>query len=55
MSVVRVNPYRAELAEDELVKRADNIWYNDPGLSRTEALRKARHDNPGLYRALQRA
>jgi hypothetical protein len=38
----------AAIAENELIKRADNIWIDDPGCSRTEALRKARLANPRL-------
>jgi hypothetical protein len=41
--------------EDQCHKRAEDIWYDDPELSRTEALRKARLANPRLFAALQRS
>jgi hypothetical protein len=44
---------RAEDAEGELIKRADDIWCDDPGMDRCEALRKARQENPRLFKALQ--
>jgi hypothetical protein len=44
----------ATLAEDELLKRAGTLLEDDPALSRTDALRKARQDHPSLYRRMNR-
>jgi hypothetical protein len=45
---------RAELAENQFHKAAQDIWCDDPDISRTEALRKARLANPRLIKAMQR-
>jgi hypothetical protein len=42
------------LAEDALMKRAEDIWQDDPSASRTDALRLARLASPQLYRRMQR-
>jgi hypothetical protein len=42
------------LAEDQLLKRAGTLLEDDPALSRTDALRKARQDHPSLYRRMNR-
>jgi hypothetical protein len=42
-----------DYAENELVRKANALWNDDPGLSTTEALRKSRLANPALYRALR--
>jgi hypothetical protein len=44
---------RAEDAEYALIKQANEVWA-DSDLSRCEALREARLDNPRLYRVLTR-
>jgi hypothetical protein len=44
----------AVTAENELLKRAGALWEDDPALSRTDALRKARQDHPSLYRRMTR-
>jgi hypothetical protein len=44
---------RADEVEDQCAKRVENIWYEHPECSRTEALRKARLLNPHLFKALQ--
>jgi hypothetical protein len=44
----------AVTAENELLKRAGALWEDDPALSRTDALRKARQDHPALYRRMTR-
>ena len=43
----------ATLAEDRLVKAAADIWEDNVGLDRCEALRAARKSNPGLYRRMR--
>src|SRR5262245_38881763 len=45
---------RADAIEDTFAKRAEDIWADDPECSRTEALRKARLENPALFAALSR-
>jgi hypothetical protein len=42
------------VAEDELMKRAEDIFQDDPTASRTDALRRARLASPRLMRALTR-
>jgi hypothetical protein len=42
------------LAEDVLLKRAEDIWQDDPSASRTDALRLARLASPQLYRRMCR-
>jgi hypothetical protein len=44
----------AVTAENELLKRAGALWEDDPALSRTDALRRARQDHPSLYRRMTR-
>jgi hypothetical protein len=44
---------RAEEAEYDLITKANEVW-EDSDLSRCEALRKARLDNPRLHRVLTR-
>jgi hypothetical protein len=42
------------LAEDALLKTANDIWSDDPTASRTDALRQARLASPSSYRRMQR-
>jgi hypothetical protein len=44
---------RAENAEDELLKSAQDLWLDGDTADRCDALRKARLDNPRLFKALQ--
>jgi hypothetical protein len=50
----RTNIQKAEVAGAALEDIADQAWQSDAGLSRTEALRKARLENPTLFRRMQR-
>jgi hypothetical protein len=44
----------AIVAEDALMKAAQEVWESEPAASRTDALRRARQAHPGLYRRMQR-
>jgi hypothetical protein len=50
----RTSIAKAEVAGAALEEIADQAWQSDAGLSRTEALRKARLENPTLFRRMQR-
>jgi hypothetical protein len=42
------------VAESELMSKANDIWRDDPTLTRTDALRAARQDHPALYKRMNR-
>jgi hypothetical protein len=45
---------KADVASADFADAAEAVWQDDTSLSRTEALRKARLENPRLYKRMQR-
>jgi hypothetical protein len=48
------NISKAAVAQHDFDERAQDIYQDDTSLTRCEAMRKARLDNPGLYKRMQR-
>jgi hypothetical protein len=53
-TLVRSDIQKSEIAGAVFENVADDLWKNDPSMSRTEALRTARRTNPSLFKRMQR-